>query len=63
LIEALLTNAKEVGDIPSHIDPSLMSSIIMGQAEGAILLDKANQAPKYFDNSIRFIKQVLSPSA
>jgi TetR/AcrR family transcriptional repressor of nem operon len=60
LIESLLIKAKEAGEIPAHIDPATMSSIIMGQAEGAILLDKANQEPKHFDQSIHFIKQVLS---
>jgi TetR/AcrR family transcriptional repressor of nem operon len=60
LIESLLIKAKEAGEIPAHIDPATMSSIIMGQAEGAILLDKANQEPKHFDQSIQFIKQVLS---
>lgn len=59
LIGSLLTEAKEAGDISSKIDPTTMSSIIMSQIEGAILLDKANQKPKNLDDSINFIKQVL----
>ena len=60
LFESLLTQAKEAGEIPDHIDPAQMSPIIMSQIEGAILLDKANQEPKNLDNSIKFIKQVLT---
>jgi len=60
LFESLLTEAKEAGEVSDHIDPATMSPIIMSQIEGAILLDKANQEPKNLDNSIKFIKQVLT---
>jgi len=60
LFGSLLTQAKEMGEIPDSIDPVVMSPIIMSQIEGAILLDKANQEPKNLDASIAFIKQVLT---
>ncbi len=60
LIESLLVQAKETEEIASHIDPKTMSSIIMSQVEGAILLDKAKQEPKNLDISIEFIMQVLT---
>jgi TetR/AcrR family transcriptional repressor of nem operon len=60
LIESFLIKAKETGEIASHINPKQMASIIMGQMEGAILLDKANQTPHNVDIGIQFIKQILS---
>jgi len=60
LIGSLITEAKREGDISNKIDPVIMSSIIMSQIEGAILLDKVNQKPKNLDDSINFIKQVLT---
>ena len=61
VIESLLTKAHESNEIPKHIDPITMSSIILAQIEGAILLDKANQQPKNIDDSLNFIKRVLTP--
>lgn len=60
LIKSLLVNAKKTGEIAADIDPTLMASIIMGQMEGAILLDKANQKPYNVGISVQFIKQTLS---
>lgn len=59
LIESLLVQAQNVGEISKVINPSEISPVILGQVEGAILLDKANQKPQAFDMSIQFIKQFL----
>ncbi len=61
LIESLLVKACDEGDVDRKINPKQMSAVILSQIEGAILLDKAKQAPKNVDGSIRFIKQVLQP--
>jgi TetR/AcrR family transcriptional repressor of nem operon len=61
VIESLLIQAHESKEIAEHIEPTAMSAIIMGQIEGAILLDKANQKPENVDNSISFIRQILTP--
>jgi TetR/AcrR family transcriptional repressor of nem operon len=61
LVESLLIKAKATGEIPMHIDPATLSRVIISLIEGSILLDKADQSPQHMDNSIRFIKQVLSP--
>jgi len=59
LIESLLVQAQNLGEISKVINPSEISPVILGQVEGAILLDKANQKPQAFDTSIKFIKQFL----
>ncbi len=59
LIESLLLQAQDAGEISKMINPSEISSVILGQVEGAILLDKANQKPQAFDTSIQFIKHFL----
>jgi TetR/AcrR family transcriptional repressor of nem operon len=60
LIESLLIMARDTGEIARQIDPAQLSLVILGQLEGAILLDKANQQPQHVDNSIAFIKQFLT---
>ncbi len=59
LIESLLIMARDTGEISKQIDPAQLSLVILGQLEGAILLDKANQEPQNVDSSIAFIKQFL----
>lgn len=60
IMESLLRQARDAGEIPEHVDPVAISSIILSQMEGAILLDKANQQPSAVDASIKFIKSFLS---
>ncbi len=60
LIESLLIMARDTGEITKKVDPRQLSLVILGQLEGAILLDKANQQPQNVDNSIAFIKQLLT---
>ena len=60
LIESLLIKAKDAEEIAAHIDPVTISPVILSQTEGAILLDKANQKTEHLDNSIKFLKQVLT---
>lgn len=56
---SLLSKAKNAGEIGDHIDPDTASSIILSQIEGAILLDKARQESRTFDQSIDFIRGYL----
>jgi len=58
-IESLLKQAQDAGEISTKINPAEISPVILGQVEGAILLDKANQKPQTFDTSIMFIKHFL----
>ncbi len=59
MIASLLTRAKEAGQIGRDVDVSNFSKVVLGQIEGAILLDKAQQQPENFETSIQFIKQCL----
>ncbi|WP_419605715.1 TetR family transcriptional regulator [Thiolapillus sp.] len=59
LIEALLRHARKKGQIRESVDPGQLASVILGQVEGAILLDKARHQPGNFDQSIKFIRQYL----
>jgi len=63
LIESLLGKAIKTGEISSEINPEQFSKIILGQMEGAILLDKENQQPDNLVASIEFIKHYLSTCA
>ncbi|WP_457667587.1 TetR/AcrR family transcriptional regulator [Thiolapillus sp.] len=60
MIEALLVKAVAAGQVAPDLDPGKFAAVILGQVEGAILLDKANQKPEQFDASIEFIKQCLN---
>lgn len=60
VIESLLVMARDTGEIAQHLNPVELSPVILGQIEGAILLDKANQKPQNTDASINFIKQFLA---
>ncbi|WP_198265246.1 TetR/AcrR family transcriptional regulator [sulfur-oxidizing endosymbiont of Gigantopelta aegis] len=59
LIKSIIQEAINEGDIDPQEDAEQLSHIILGQVEGAILLDKANQQPDNFDKSIHFIKRYL----
>ncbi|WP_456447001.1 TetR/AcrR family transcriptional regulator [Thiolapillus sp.] len=59
LIEKLLFHARKKGQIRESLDPKQLASVILGQIEGAILLDKARHHPGNFDQSIEFIRQYL----
>ncbi len=60
LIESLLVKAVAAGQISRELDPARFAAIVLGQIEGAILLDKARQTPTQLDASIDFIKDYLS---
>jgi len=59
LISDLIQQAIDAKEISNKINADKMGSIILGQLEGAILLDKTNQQPSQVDHSIDFIKQYL----
>ncbi|BAO44565.1 TetR/AcrR family transcriptional regulator [Thiolapillus brandeum] len=59
LIKSLLSRAQEAGQISPELDTARFAAVILGQIEGAILLDKAQQQPDNFYHSIRFIKECL----
>ncbi len=59
LFTLLLKQAIAAGEISSRHDPAALAAVFLGQIEGAILLDKAQQKPQYFDASIAFIEQYL----
>lgn len=59
MIESLLAQAISAGQVASSLNPHSFAAIILGQVEGAILLDKANQKPEQFDASIDFIRRCL----
>ena len=59
LIEDLLQRAVEEGQIKKLLDPASFAAVVLGQIEGAILLDKASQNPVHFETSIEFIRQYL----
>ncbi|WP_457668649.1 TetR/AcrR family transcriptional regulator [Thiolapillus sp.] len=59
LIESLLKRAQDAGQISPALNVAQFSRMILGQIEGAILLDKAQQEPDYFVHGIRFIKECL----
>lgn len=60
LIESLLTEARNAGEVSDNIDPKTFSAVILSQMEGAMLLDKASQKPLAMNACIRFIKRYLS---
>ncbi len=62
LIEKLLRHARKKGQIRESLDPGHLASVILGQIEGAILLDKARHQPGNFDQSIEFIRNCLASS-
>ncbi len=62
LIESLLKRAIEAGQINDKLNVHELAVVILGQIEGAILLDKAQQQPENFEVSIKFIKQYLTTS-
>lgn len=62
LIESLLKRAIEAGQINDKLNIHELAVVILGQIEGAILLDKAQQQPENFEVSIKFIKQYLTTS-
>jgi len=60
LLESLLTEARDTGEIAENIDPKAVSAVILSQMEGAMLLDKANQKPLAMNTCVAFIKRYLS---
>ncbi len=62
LIEKLLRHARKKGLISESLDPGQLAPVILGQIEGAILLDKARHQPGNFDQSIEFIRNYLESS-
>ncbi len=62
LIEKLLHHARKKGQIRNSLDPGQLAPVIVGQIEGAILLDKARHQPGNFDQSIEFIRNYLESS-
>ncbi len=62
LIENLLNQAIKKKEISLTLDTAIMSHVILGQIEGAILLDKANQQPQQVEQSLGFIKHYLLDS-
>ncbi|WP_457673818.1 TetR family transcriptional regulator [Thiolapillus sp.] len=59
LIAALLKRAQKAGEISQALDVERFAAVILGQIEGAILLDKAGQEPGNFQNGVDFIKHYL----
>jgi TetR/AcrR family transcriptional repressor of nem operon len=63
MIESLLAGARKGGEIGREVNVQQFAKVVLGQIEGAILLDKAQQQPDNFEAGIQFIKQYLLKTA
>ncbi|MGV6857742.1 MAG: TetR/AcrR family transcriptional regulator [bacterium] len=56
----LITLAQQQGEVSPHLDPAKEAQMVLSLVEGALLLDKARQAPQALDDAISFLKTHLS---
>ncbi|MGV6817003.1 MAG: TetR/AcrR family transcriptional regulator [Thiotrichales bacterium] len=57
---SLLEKAKTQGEIDEDLNPEAEAEMILSVVEGALLLDKARQAPAALDQAIRFLESHFS---
>jgi len=60
LFSGLLDEAMQLGEIDKHLEPEDEAETILSLVEGALLLDKARQAPKALEQAIQFLKTHLN---
>ncbi len=59
LLRQLIERAQAAGEVRSELDPERTAGLILGLMEGAVLLDKASQAPREVNSAIDFIASYL----
>lgn len=56
----LIAKAREVGEVPAHVEPQMAAATVLSLLEGAVLMSKTVQDIGELDRAIAFIREYLT---